>query len=151
MHQLRRLRARMPESGYFAGHGDLRDRSVEVHRVRRPFRQAAMPRGVPGRLHSGQPGIRRDARAAPTEVRSADAREGLAVRGERQGLGRFDQQVHRACLLPQPVTLRVERLARLLELQDAVLELVARTVNALDAVETASKLEVMLAHLRLER
>ena len=48
----------MPERGDHHGRGNLRDRSAQVHRVRGPFRPAAVRRGLPGGLHS------RGARAA---------------------------------------------------------------------------------------
>ena len=39
VHQLRRVRAGVPERRDLAGRGDLRHRSREVHRVRRPLRE----------------------------------------------------------------------------------------------------------------
>ena len=56
MHQLRRLRARVPERGDLDGRDDLRHRPAQVHRVRRPLRRAAVRAGLPGRLHSARPG-----------------------------------------------------------------------------------------------
>ena len=46
---------------------------------------------------------------------------------------------------------RGERLVLLLELADAGLELAAGAVDAPDAVEPAAQLQVVLAHLGLER
>jgi pantetheine-phosphate adenylyltransferase len=40
MHQLRRVRAGVPERRHIAGRRDLRDRPEQVHRVRRPLRHA---------------------------------------------------------------------------------------------------------------
>ena len=56
VHQLRRLRARVPERRDLDGRGDLRHRSCALHRVRRPLRDLAMRRGVSGRVHHRRPG-----------------------------------------------------------------------------------------------
>ena len=68
MHQLRCLRARVPEPGDLDGRVDLRDRPAQVHRVRRPLRRAAVRAGLPGGLHPGRPGERRVPRDAVGEV-----------------------------------------------------------------------------------
>ena len=69
-----------PNERDLAGPGDLRHRPGEMHRMRRPFRHAAMRRGLPGRLHPGQSGSRRD--AAPSllaQIRRADGGEADAA------------------------------------------------------------------------
>jgi hypothetical protein len=55
LRQLRCLRAGLPEPGHFPGRDDLPDRPGALHRVRRPFRRAAVHRGVPGRVHRQGP------------------------------------------------------------------------------------------------
>ena len=55
VHQLRCLRARVPEPGDLDGPGDLRHRSEALHRMRRPLRRAAVRAGLPGRLHPDGP------------------------------------------------------------------------------------------------
>src|SRR5688572_29278328 len=73
LHQLRRLRAGVPEPGDLAGAVDLPDRSAQVHRVRRALRPAAVHRGVSRRMHprrSGASGVaRRAARQIPVAHR----------------------------------------------------------------------------------
>ena len=134
-----------PNEAISQGAGDLRDRPREVHRMRRALRRAAVRRGLPGRLHSRQSGSRRNARRAAAQIRRADggeagrgARRGATALmrrpqpfgGQRQRVRRLDDHVDRAHLLLQPLPLRLERLARLLELADALLELAARAVDA---------------------
>src|SRR5690606_24275655 len=51
LHQLRCLRARLPEPGDQPGRLRLRDRPGALHRVRRPFRRAAVRGRLPGRVH----------------------------------------------------------------------------------------------------
>src|SRR5690606_30680619 len=61
LHQLRRVRARLPQPGDQPGRGDLRHRSRPLHRMRRPFRRTAVRDGLPGGMHrsgSRTPGIR---------------------------------------------------------------------------------------------
>ena len=56
VHQLRRVRARVPERGDLDGRVDLRHRPAQVHRVRRPLRRAAVRPGLPGGVHPGRSG-----------------------------------------------------------------------------------------------
>ena len=51
----------------------------EVHRVRRPFRRAAVPRGLPGRLHPGRPRPRRVAGGAAPALRRPDGGQGAGL------------------------------------------------------------------------
>ena len=46
VHQLRRLRTRVPQRGDLDGRDDLRDRSGALHRMRRPLRRAAVRAGL---------------------------------------------------------------------------------------------------------
>jgi cytidyltransferase-like protein len=54
LHQLRRVRARVPERRDLDGRRVLPDRSAQVHGMRRPLRRTAVPAGLPRRLHSVQ-------------------------------------------------------------------------------------------------
>ena len=62
MHQLRRLRARVPERGHQRGRGHLRHRSQAVHRVRRLSRPRGLPGRLPGRVLPARSEARRDRR-----------------------------------------------------------------------------------------
>ena len=71
LHGLRRVRAGLPEQGDHRRQSDLRDRSDEVHRMRRRRGRAAMQAGVPGRLHRSQSGLgRKPGRSARPSISS---------------------------------------------------------------------------------
>ena len=165
-----------PNEAISQGTGDLRDRPGEMHRVRRPFRRAAMRRGLPGRLHSGQSRISSSRAAIAAEIRGADGGKARRDAGLSRGSvqpkrRRVAGRSTRLSRWRRAAALRLRRRSRrspptcccspricassasrcLLELGDALLQLVARAVDAPDAIEAAPQLQVMFADLRLER
>src|SRR6185295_12477382 len=85
MHQLRCVRAGMPEPGDFDGPGVLPHRPGALHRVRGPLRRAPVRAGLPGELHSARSGACRVARDAVGEV-PAPAAGGAEAGGPRADL-----------------------------------------------------------------
>ncbi len=71
LHRLRRLQAGVPERRHHRRRSDLRHRPVPLHRVCRRRGRAAVPAGLPGRLHPRQPGVPGDAGGADGQVRVA--------------------------------------------------------------------------------
>src|SRR5437870_2091722 len=70
-----------------------------------------------------------------------------AIRGERHEIGRVDDNIDLAHFRLQTANLCANGVRLLRQLFNAFLELVARAMDALDAVEAAAQLQVMLAHL----
>ena len=117
------------------------------------FDKPQCQRGLPGGLHPARPRARRDARQLDAKYEGLMRGEGrlrgltpsyARVRGERQFLAAHDA-LDGAHAHVERARLRVERLALRHELGDALLELVARAVDALDALEPAAQLQLVLA------
>src|SRR5258706_4838540 len=79
MHQLRRVRTGVSQPGDRAGAGNLRDRSEEMYRMRRPLRYTAVRRSVPRRLHSAESRCRRDEGATAAKVQASSGGENIVV------------------------------------------------------------------------
>jgi hypothetical protein len=72
MHQLRRVRAGVPEQRHLAGRRDLCHRRGEMHRVRRPLRRIAVRRRLSGRLHRHRSELHREQGTVARQVPQAD-------------------------------------------------------------------------------